>query len=181
VVLCETCGSVRISKAEPQTIDQFWSMISPKRPFICRRCGWRARRAWTDADLEKLKSYGAGGAHYDPALVVLDKPQRGHGRPRSRRKFKSRESKSVQISSGTVDAFDFDLKERDGAALPPVSQGTDTPIGQLATVEERNVVKKRRQRTRYLEVLTTALLTMLLMLAVALVTVTDGCAPRSDL
>ena len=72
MALCELCGSINIVRAQRGTTDTFVSLITGKRPFVCRRCGWRGRRDWTDKDLRKLMDYGAGGAEPDPALSVLD-------------------------------------------------------------------------------------------------------------
>lgn len=53
-------------------MDRLVAAFTAKRPFLCRRCGWRGRRNWTDRDLQQLLEYGAGGAEIDPALTVLD-------------------------------------------------------------------------------------------------------------
>jgi len=42
----------------------------------------RARRNWTDKDVQNLLAYGAGGAQTDPALSVLDGDQPSPGRKR---------------------------------------------------------------------------------------------------
>src|SRR5688572_22966676 len=70
--LCEQCGSIRIVRAQSTPADRLVAILTWKRPFVCRRCGWRGRRYWTDKDLRKLLDYGAGGAETDPALSVLD-------------------------------------------------------------------------------------------------------------
>src|SRR5688500_5660735 len=85
MALCEQCGSIRIVRARPQPLDRLVRLFTTKRPFLCRRCGWRGRQSWTEDDLAKLSSYGVGGAEPDPELVVLD-GNRSHGGSRKRRR-----------------------------------------------------------------------------------------------
>jgi hypothetical protein len=85
MALCEQCGSIRIVRAQPTSADRLVTILTGNSPFLCRRCGWRGRRKWTDKDLRKLLDYGAGGAEADPTLEVLDaalgqKHQSGHGK-----------------------------------------------------------------------------------------------------
>jgi hypothetical protein len=72
MALCEQCGSISIVRAQSTTGDKLAVLLTRKRPFLCLRCGWRARRRWSDIDLESLRSYGAGGAEPDASLSVLD-------------------------------------------------------------------------------------------------------------
>jgi hypothetical protein len=72
VTLCERCGSVQIVSSPPTPLDKLLTVLFSIRPFLCRRCGWRARRGWTDADLERLHTYGAGGSQIDASLRPLD-------------------------------------------------------------------------------------------------------------
>ncbi len=65
-------GSIGIVRARPESADRLVALFTSKRPFLCRRCGWRARRDWTDEALRKLTNYGAGGAEPDPLLASLD-------------------------------------------------------------------------------------------------------------
>ncbi len=65
-------GSIGIVRARPESADRLVALFTSKRPFLCRRCGWRARRDWTDQALRKLTNYGAGGAEPDPLLASLD-------------------------------------------------------------------------------------------------------------
>ena len=74
-VSCERCGSISVGRAQPIKADRLVALFSANRPFLCRRCGWRARRGWSDADLSELSEYGLGGTEADPALVILDDPQ----------------------------------------------------------------------------------------------------------
>jgi len=72
MVLCEQCGSIQIVRARLGLVDRLVAFLTWKRPFICRRCGWRGRRRWSDEELKERPAYGAGGAEPDPALAALD-------------------------------------------------------------------------------------------------------------
>ena len=120
--LCEQCGSVSIVRASYTPADRFVAILTAKRPFRCRRCGWRGRRYWTDKDLRKLLDYGAGGAEPDPALSVLDgEPQRES----------IRESQSAE-------AFDF------GA----LSFGDDDQVAGEPRPDERQPLKYGHRKSR---------------------------------
>ncbi len=73
MALCEQCGSINLVRAQPGLSDRVVAFFTSIRPFVCRRCGWRARRDWSDDDLRELMNYGAGGAEPDPSLAVLDR------------------------------------------------------------------------------------------------------------
>ena len=109
MALCEQCGSINIVRAQSDPSDRVVAFFTSKRPFVCRRCGWRGRRDWKDRDLRELMNYGAGGAEPDPSLAVLDREP--HARPdafdmaaldaaagpptqRRRRKFRNRPKRS---------------------------------------------------------------------------------------
>ena len=83
--LCETCGSINIVRAHSTPMDRLVGLLTGKQPFLCRRCGWRARRNWTDNDVQDLLAHGVDGAETDPTLSALDgdQPFAGHRKRRS--------------------------------------------------------------------------------------------------
>src|SRR5687768_833441 len=90
--LCERCGSIQIVRTRAGFTDKVIALVSSQRPFLCRRCGWRARRPWTDAELARVvESRNSGEPGTDPALVVLDQAPKPKSRKRqsSRRKQRS--------------------------------------------------------------------------------------------
>lgn len=74
MVVCERCGSFRVVRGRSTLLGDLLSVLIRKRPVICCRCGWRARRSWTDRELEVRMEPQVG--NWDgPAidLTVLDK------------------------------------------------------------------------------------------------------------
>lgn len=49
-MLCERCGSIDIVRARSRGLDKFIAFFTVRRPFLCRRCSWRARRPWVEDD-----------------------------------------------------------------------------------------------------------------------------------
>ena len=82
LALCERCGSIQIVRARSRLADRVIALLTVRRPFVCRRCGWRGRRAWTDSDLAKTADLSfSGEAEVDPSLVALDDIPREAVRP----------------------------------------------------------------------------------------------------
>jgi len=77
-VSCERCGSIQIVRARSRLADRVVALLTGTRLFVCRRCGWRGRRAWTDSDLAKLADLRFS---VDPSLVGLDDIPREAVRP----------------------------------------------------------------------------------------------------
>ena len=96
--LCENCGSISIERAKPGLPDKLVAVLTGRRLFSCRRCGWRGRRNWTDKDLHQLHAYGAGGAEPDPALAVLD----GELRQRDQSDRRQSEPPAENFDLGTI-------------------------------------------------------------------------------
>lgn len=70
---CERCGSVRLARARQGPMDRLRGALTGQRLWVCRRCGWRARRAWRAADVPVLPERGgAEHAWADPTLAGLD-------------------------------------------------------------------------------------------------------------
>jgi len=130
--LCENCGSISIERAMPKLFDRLVAFVTGRRPFACRRCGWRARRSWTDNDLDQLHAYGAGGAEPDPTLAVLDRdePSRVHREP---------ETGQPEPVAFDLDAVNLQLSE-------PL-QDKDRP-GDADSVPRNTRPNRRRRRKR---------------------------------
>jgi hypothetical protein len=48
-VVCERCGSIDIVRSRSRSVlDRIVRLISGRKPFRCRRCGWTARRNWDE-------------------------------------------------------------------------------------------------------------------------------------
>jgi hypothetical protein len=70
-MVCERCGSIDIVRARSQGLDKFIAVFTIRRPFLCRRCGWRARRPWLEEDRVD-RSDMAPADPLDPKMAVLD-------------------------------------------------------------------------------------------------------------
>ena len=137
MALCELCGSINIVRAQRGTTDTLVSLITGKRPFVCRRCGWRGRRDWTDKDLRKLMDYGGDGAEPDPALSVLDEePVAAESNVRRRERRERRER----------------LEGLDRAALELPKAPTAPPRGEdlarASATSQSGKPRRRRDRQR---------------------------------
>jgi hypothetical protein len=159
MALCEQCGSISIVKAPQAPADKLVARFTSKRPFVCLRCGWRARRGWTDLDLENLRDYGAGGAEPDPALSVLDDDA---GKPRKNK------------SSGTVDEGENGRPEGQAFDLADLDLENTTPA-EVAGVGGQRTTHKRRTRARRREIVVTIAVTALVMFMVAATGLTGSC------
>lgn len=167
MALCERCGSINVVKVEPSPLDRLIALVTKKRPFLCRRCRWRGRRDWTDKDLERLVSYGAGGAEVDPALSVLDDTKkrrrklqspRGHGSRRAISESFGLESPELGKPNVEVD-IPFDL------GAPPSPRPVSHRRG-----------RRRRSKSRRREIIATVSVTALVMFVVVILTITRSCS-----
>lgn len=170
MALCEQCGSISIVRARPEPTDKLVRLFTSKRPFVCRRCGWRGRRDWSDADLQALMDYGAGGAEPDPDLTVLDTdPELSRKRPR--RRVRARQPRSTFDAP----AEQFDLAKL-GLKSGQADQGS-APIGAGQTLRrERRSVQSRRKKSRRREIVATVAATALVMFLVVLLGLTGSCS-----
>lgn len=171
MVLCERCGSISIVKATPVPLERWAALFSSSRPFLCRRCGWRGRRDWSDRDFEALSAYGAGGAEPDPTLSALDEPQQ-----RKRRK-----QRKAKASEGREDPrVDMGLKAIDlETAIPAAPPDTHATPQRLDPSVEHRLARKRRSRARRREVIGTIAVTSLLMFLGAVLSLTGSCSNAS--
>jgi hypothetical protein len=71
MALCENCGSIQIVRARSTPFDKVLSLVSGRKPFSCRRCGWRGRRNWNDP-VARAESVLQSRVAPDPDLSSLD-------------------------------------------------------------------------------------------------------------
>lgn len=174
MALCEQCGSIQIDRARRKPTDRLVAFFTSKRPFVCRRCGWRARRGWTDLDLDNLRDYGAGGAEPDPSLTVLDGDgPAGSARQRGQEAIRKRDGETTATSeSESFDPATLDLANT--SATPP---GTDSQeeLSAHAPIQEHRSVRKRQTRSPRREIVATIAVTALVMFVVVSLGVTRSC------
>jgi len=118
MALCEQCGSIQIVRARSTPLDIAVAFLTGRRPFVCRRCRWRGRQAWSEADiLDPRKSVFSSGATADPALAVLD--EIGHA-PAPRPYAQPQETKAREETQGDPDTSSapFDLSALDWTGRP---------------------------------------------------------------
>jgi len=169
MALCEQCGSISIVRGRSTIADRVVAILTAKRPFVCRRCGWRGRRNWTDKDLRKLLDYGAGGAEPDPELAVLDGEPPATGR-RKRQGGNRRKNEAIAKPLAEVD-FDIDALSFANDDLIPVEHGSDEHPPKDASRpsgRHRSARKRKRQRAIVAAIAATALI-MLVVLVLSLV------------
>lgn len=163
MVLCEQCGSIRVTRAEPTFIDTTLAFFTSRRPFLCRRCGWRARRDWTDNELRELEDYGAGGAVADPSLVVLDLV---HSRSRKGKNKRQAKKQGASASERPLDLDSLDLESSPThAVLPAIPHSPNT-------IRRRH---KRRASPRRREIVATMAFRMMVLTIVGFVALAVGC------
>jgi len=157
-------------------MDKLVRLFTAKRPFVCRRCGWKGRRSWTDADLRKLMDYGAGGAEPDPALAALD----SHQEPSVTRSGRTdRRRKPQQKPDPTPAQFDLAMLDLANAGTGQATAITDASTSR-ALPGERRSVRKRRKKSRRREIVATIAATALVMFLVVLLGLTGSCSGGAD-
>ena len=167
MALCEQCGSIQVVRAVPEFADKLVAYFSAKRPFFCRRCGWRGRRDWSDKALRALMNYGAGGAEPDPDLAVLDADPK-QTQTRSARKGRQRKPKTPDTPIEQFDLATLELTHREG------DQAAETSTG------GRRSVRIRRTQSRRREIVATIVATALVMFLVVLLGLTGSCSGGAD-
>lgn len=158
MALCEQCGSIQVVKAHRNTVDKAVAMFSGRRAFVCRRCGWRARRAWTDNDLAKLADYSSSGfVEVDPALVTLDDPLGRRKQPEP--KLEGRDASRTEFELSILDL------------AQPVSEN-ERAVGRH---RRHRITARRLKRWRRREILTAITVSTLAMFLIALLVLTGSC------
>ena len=71
-MLCEKCGSTEVVRSRSHVIDKVIRYFTGRKPFVCRRCGWRGRRLSNQQARHALASSDS-----DPGITVLDQSQHG--------------------------------------------------------------------------------------------------------
>lgn len=172
MALCEQCGSISIVLAKSERLDKVFSLFGSSRPFICCRCGWRARRDWSDEDLRDLSNYGVGGAEYDPALAVLDTPP-----PARSKQSKKRKPKAARIQRRKQDSREFDLGKLDlGATSVYEADRFESAAVASRSIEKPRPRALRRRNSRQREVVATIAATALVVFLVVMLGLTGSCA-----
>lgn len=180
--LCERCGSIQITKAQSELPDKLVAFFTSRRPFVCRRCGWRGRRNWTDTDLRSLLEYGAGGAVADQSLAELDSDSRRSRRRKRRwRQAAKRLSNNIETKP-QPQRMGFDLGPLDLANVESVPALVDTlePNPSRIRTAGRRSMRKRMKRSRRREIAATVAATILVMVLIAALGLTGSCGNISD-
>jgi len=120
-MLCERCGSIQTARARATFVDKILLLLTGREPFICRRCGWRARRAWDDNARVDRRTAVDPSTAYDPNLVALDTKQN----------LPVRAPKELVAQDA-----DFDLSVLDQTSLAPAAEEPERPV------------RRSRRRTR---------------------------------
>ena len=147
MALCERCGSIQIVRARSRLADRAVALLTARRPFVCGRCGWKGRRAWTDSDLAKLADLRSSGeVAVDPSLVALDDIRREAVRP------------------GEFELSTLDLTQ-------PVTADEKIVAGRHGRRGKRSRLKRSQRR----EIFAVIALSALVMFGIALLGLTGSC------
>jgi hypothetical protein len=112
LTLCERCGSIQTARARATLFEQILIILTRRKPFICLRCGWRARRAWDDnARVDRIGTAVDPLTSYDPNLVALDNKQ----------------ERNVKALSEPAEDIAFVLAALDRAPAAPLAQESARP------------------------------------------------------
>lgn len=173
-VVCERCGSIQLIKARGDSRDVALSVLTGARIFVCRRCGWSARRKWSDADLDYSSYYSATAeTELDPALKVLDEPSRGAAQV-ARRRRKHRKRKRTH---------EFDLAGVRETPFPEAGSVTDLyqpHSSDLPLLRSRRRNRDHRLRPGRREVLATIAITSLALFLTVIIVMGQSCASTAD-
>lgn len=159
---CEQCGSISIRKAQHNYYDECIAFVTRRTAFVCHRCGWRARRRWTDDDLRRHIDNGEGGAEPDPELVILDNVSVDtNERPGKQR----RQRHTTQTAAEQANEFELTPLNLPSTGL---GHGESSVAGTAtsAAAGERTSVRRRRARARRREILAAVIVTAIVMLVV---------------
>ena len=169
-VVCGQCGSVNLVEAKPKLADRVIRIVTSRRPILCRRCGWRARRSWTADDLRRRSEYGAGGAEPDPSLSVLDRDLGTDSR--------SRQFSSEKLGEGER----FDLGQSNVVSQDDTFRETQSPSATRVRpkVRQRRSLRRRRNKSSRREVLATVAATAFVLFSVALFALAGSCVGVVD-
>ena len=174
--MCEQCGSISIVQAQPRAGDTIVAFFTGKRPFLCRRCGWRARRRWSDLELDSLRNYGAGGAEIDPALSVLDEADAPVGDRKDVIAMRRREEATQDEAAATTfdpGALDFvSVLSDEPSTLSELED--QPPIGERSA-RKRHGVRKGRGRVIGREIVVTIAVTSIIILAGVALSTASSC------
>lgn len=175
MVVCEQCGSLQIARVHATPSDKLLGLFTGKRPLVCRRCGWRASRAWTDAELKKSHDYSrVGGAEVDPDLADLDAPTGD----RSHKSQDRRERRSSRTETKTAPEFDL------GALGLPAGKPEEPSFEELlptsvpvlaGRVRPRIRAERRSKRARRREILRAIGVSALALFVVGMLGLTGSC------
>ncbi len=157
-MVCEQCGSIRITMKRTRLLDRVAALLFLGRPVICLRCGWRARRNWTEKDLPGSQ-YGAGGVELDPALEILDAGPN-----------QAREGKAKTIPEPVIDLGQLDLAGTAGDQPPP-----DGGAGVTEPGRRSRKLRKRFRRSRRREILGTIAASALALFVVLIFGLAGSC------
>jgi hypothetical protein len=164
MALCERCGSISIVRLRPGRTDLAISILTGRQPFLCRRCGWRARRAWKDQHLARLNEYGAGGAETDPSLEVLD--DIGY------QKRREQKTTSAKQQDDRFDLVDLHL----GAVSEPAASAQTAPIAQERKTRRSKARVRRENLSRRREILATIAVTAIAMFLLVVISLSGSCS-----
>lgn len=177
-------------------------MLTGRKPVFCRRCGWRARRAWLDSEIkDAYDSALLSGGTIDPELEVLDRVRahnaiepvgtdKSKSKPKSsKRKRAPRKKKGAEQAPPApvvaprspefdLPAFEWGLPAKEAtenSAMP-------TPVNMAGWDERtRTVADESLQRLQRRQIVGTIAMTALALFLFSLLTINKSCDVASGM
>jgi hypothetical protein len=163
-------------------MERLTAVFTGQRLWVCRRCGWRARRAWGEGDIPVLPERGGEEqASPDPELAVLDEaPQnrlrQGYGQ-QARHDRSGREDLDL---AGIDEAPPETAPDDSGEGVDIAENAVAEPTGAAQRSEhQRQAKRRRRHRSRRRQVVGAIAGTAAVMGLLALLGLARGCAPET--
>jgi hypothetical protein len=151
-----------------------------QRLWVCRRCGWRARRTWGEGDIPVLPERGGEEqASADPELAVLDEaPENRLGQGYGQQARHDRPGREALDLAGIDAALPEAAPDDSDARVGIAANATAEPAGAVPRSRHQRQAKQRRRHTsRRRHVVGAIAGTAAVMGLLALLGLARGCAP----
>jgi hypothetical protein len=168
--VCEECGSFNLVRARSTWVDRGLSHISGRRPIFCRRCGWRARRAWTEENIVGPHAIWEDDGT-EPWIPNIDEPAKEVRRTRKKSSAGKRARKGTTAKADRP--AEFDLRELPEEVEDAVSIELESRRPIAEPIQQR--FRARRRRRRMAEIITTVAISVLVTLMVSAFITAEGC------
>lgn len=171
MAVCERCGSIQVVRLQPSLIDRGLTLLDSRKPYKCRRCGWKGRRGFGADASSGLVEVELSDGTTDPSLSVLDDMDR----PGDRASGQGPRPLEQEPSSG-----EFNLSLTEG------SNDREAELRHRHSLKQwnhrrRNIDSRRLKRSRRRQVLGSIVISTLILLVGATVGLSSSCGGSAAL